>query len=97
MDSHDSNDRSMKGFGDLINAYARGKYRGPTGWSQLRYALQLRFDMQGMTGALMNGAITREMVTAPGIIQEERHDQATLDYFNNFLRGIRRLSVATTP
>jgi len=50
-----------------------------------------------MTGALMNGAITREMVTAPGIIQEERHDQATLEYFNNFLRGIRRLSVATTP
>ena len=47
MDSRSSDRRSMKSFNDMANTYNRGQYRGPTGWPKLRYALQLRFDMQG--------------------------------------------------
>ena len=87
----------MKSFNHMANTYNRGQYRGPTGWPKLRYALQLRFDMQGMTGSLMNGTITRDMVAVHDSDDEEEHELQALHYFQERIREVRRLSHAATP
>ena len=57
----------------MANTYDRGQYRGEKGWEKLKYALQLRANLQGMTGAVMDYTITREMI----------QDSAEVDDVNN--------------
>ena len=102
MDSYEYSSSSARtkrrDFADMTNAYDRGKYAGARGWAKLKYALQMRFDVQGMTGAVMSHTITHDMVIgdANNTADDDIRVQA-LKHLESLAREARRLTISVTP
>ena len=57
---------------DLADSYERGPYRGAEGWTKLKYAIQLRLNIQGLTGSLLSYLITEDMISSDTDEHRER-------------------------